>query len=258
MYKLLPQQSKPHDHHFPISERTSTVIVPSEFLSEAVFAGDSFWSLEAAYGRVDGVVKTVTGYCGGTLTKPTYREVCEGRTGHTEAVKITYDNRKISYRSLCDAFWETHDPTNKDFLNFGISTHYRSVIFHSSEEQRKLAQESKIRRQMKLNRRIVTKIIPFDGDFFIAENCHQKYYLQKYCGLCSSLSLRSTEQFAESNIACKLNGILTTDLKVIIDQLATFVKANELSMQIKSACEEIIEDLRRKEEENIPSPKTAS
>lgn len=75
-----------------------------------------------------------------------------------------------------------------------------------NEEQKKQAQESKIRRQMKLNRRIVTKIIALDSEFFVAENLHQKYYLQKSYRVCESLSLRSTDQFVESNIACKLNG----------------------------------------------------
>ncbi|CAK9150676.1 unnamed protein product [Ilex paraguariensis] len=208
MYTLLPKTNS-QISDCPIYETTSTTTIPLEYLCDAVFAGGSFWDVEAAYGCIDGVVKTVTGYCGGTLRKPTYREVCEGRTGHTQAVKITYDNRQVSYRSLCDAFWETHDPTNKDFLNFGISTHLRTVIFYSAEEERKQAHESKIRRQMKLNRRIVTKFIQFEGDFFIAENHHQKYHLQKHYRLCESLSLRSTDHFVQSNIACKLNGYVT-------------------------------------------------
>ncbi|KAL6960970.1 peptide-methionine (S)-S-oxide reductase [Sarracenia purpurea var. burkii] len=252
MYKTLTQQPKSQFHDFPISETQSStpIAAPPGFLYEAVFAGGSFWALEAAYGRVDGVIKTVTGYCGGTLRKPSYREVCEGRTGHTEAVKVTYDKTKASYRSLCDAFWETHDPTNKEFLNFGISTHQRSVIFYSTDEERRKAQESKIRRQMKLNKRIVTKVIPSDGlGFFIAENQHQKLHLQKhYYWLCESLSLRSTEQFAESTIACVLNGILAMDGELIADQLATFVKTQKLSKKTKLACEEIIEDLRKKNE----------
>ncbi|XP_028124151.1 peptide methionine sulfoxide reductase-like [Camellia sinensis] len=249
MYKILSQQPKSQYQDDP---STTTSNVPSEFLSQAVFAGESFWGLEAAYGRVDGVVKTVTGYCGGTLRKPTYREVREGRTGHTEAVKVTYDKRKTSYRSLCDAFWETHDPTNKDFLNFGISTHQRSVIFYKTEEEKRHAQESKIRRQMKLNRRIVTKIIPSEGGdlfFFVAENQHQKYYLQKHYRLCESLGLRSTDQFSESNIASTLNGILAMEQGLIADQLATFVKTHGLLNKTKLACEEIIEDLLRRNEE---------
>ncbi|KAJ0100445.1 hypothetical protein Patl1_21423 [Pistacia atlantica] len=208
MYKVLPQFTT-QTSNIPISAETATqsvTTIPSEFLSEAVFAGDSFLDLEAAFGSVDGVVKTATGYCGGTLKKPTYTEVCEGRTGHTEAVKIIYDKTKISYRSLCDIFWGTHDPPNRNYLNFGLSTHRKSAIYYIKEEERKQAQESKIRRQMKLSKRIVTKIIKFDSYFYVAENQHQKYYLQKYCWLCESLSLRSTVQFVESNIACKLNG----------------------------------------------------
>ncbi|KAF7129921.1 hypothetical protein RHSIM_Rhsim10G0069500 [Rhododendron simsii] len=195
--------------------------------TERILVAESFWDLEAAYGRVDGVVKTVTGYCGGSLRKPTYREVydilknvCEGRTGHTEAVKVTYDKRKVSYTSLCDAFWETHDPTNKEFLNFGISTHQRSVIFYSTEDERRKAQESKIRRQMKLNRRIVTKVIASDGaDFFTAENQYQKYYLQKYYR------------------------IMAMDGGLVIGRLATFIETHELLKKTRLAIEEVIEDL---------------
>lgn len=159
-----------------------------------------------------------------------HSQVCEGTTGHTEAVKVIYDKRRIPYKFLCDIFWEIHDPTNKDYLvssnfssllflvgainrrgyimwqNFGVSTHQRSAIFYSNEKERKEAQESKIRRQMKLNKRIVTKITPSDTDFFVAENQHQKYYLQKKYRVCESLALRSTDQFVESNIGCKLNG----------------------------------------------------
>ncbi|KAF8390100.1 hypothetical protein HHK36_024622 [Tetracentron sinense] len=208
---------------------------------------DNFWGLEAAFGRVDGVVKTATGYCGGTLKKPTHREVREGRTGHTESVKVIYDNRKISYRSLCDLFWETHDPTNKEYLGFGVTTHYRSGIFYVKDNQRKQAQESKIRRQMKLNKRIVTKIIPRDSDFFIAENQHQKYYLQKNFRLCESLNLRSTEQFVESNIACKLNGILAMDGNTVVDNLNRFMRSRALLKQTKLACDRMVEELGRNE-----------
>ncbi|XP_034706161.1 peptide methionine sulfoxide reductase MsrA-like isoform X2 [Vitis riparia] len=243
MYKILPK-THTDGSEFPISESTSRATIPLEFLY-------GFWGLEAAFGRVDGVVKTATGYCGGALKKPSYKEVCEGRTGHTEAVKVMYDKRKISYKSLCDAFWEAHDPTNKEFLNFGLSTHHRSAIFYVNEEQKKQAQESKIRRQMKLNRRIVTKIIALDSEFFVAENLHQKYYLQKSYRVCESLSLRSTEQFVESNIACKLNGILVMEARVIIDELTTFLGSHKVSSQTKLACGEIIEDLRRNDGERI-------
>ncbi|KAF8378674.1 hypothetical protein HHK36_030023 [Tetracentron sinense] len=249
MYKILPQLQSHQIPDSPISESSSMATIPLEFLDEAVFAGDSFWGLEAAFGRVDGVVKTATGYCGGTLKKPTHREVREARTGHTEAVKVIYDNRKFSYRSLCDLFWETHDPTNKEYLGFGVTTHHRSAIYYLKEDQRKQAQESKIRRQMKLNKRIVTKIIPLDSEFFFAENQHQKYYLQKNWRLCESLNLRSTEQFVESNIACKLNGILAMDKKTVADNLKRFMKSFTFSKQVETVCEGMVEDLCRNEEE---------
>nr|DAD31855.1 TPA_asm: hypothetical protein HUJ06_010706 [Nelumbo nucifera] len=250
MYHLLPQ-SKPQVHdNFSLSETTSTgSIIPPEFLHEAVFSGDRFWEIEAAYGRVDGVVKTATGYYGGTLKKPTHREVCEGRTGHTEAVKVVFDTRKVSFRYLCDFFWETHDPTNKLYLNFGIKTHYRSAIFYADEDQRKQAQESKVRQQMKLNKRIVTKIIPGGLDFCLAENQHQKYYLQKKYRLCEILTLRSTEQFVESNTACKLNGILAMDGKTATDWLERLLRSHNLPKQAKLICEGIIEEFSRNDGE---------
>ncbi|XP_043694633.1 peptide methionine sulfoxide reductase A4, chloroplastic-like [Telopea speciosissima] len=244
MYQLLLQPKL----EIPPSETKSTLAVPLEFLGEAAFAGASFWGIEAAFGGVEGVVKTATGYCGGTFRKPSHREVLEGITGHTESVKVIYDTRKITYRSLCDKFWETHDPTNKEYLSFGVSTHYRSAIFYATEEQRKQAQESKIRRQMKLNKRIVTKIIALDySDFFHAENQHQKYYLQRNHWLCGSLNLRSTEQFTDSTTASRLNGILALDGKVAVDELERFMSSTELPKQTMLVCEGIIQDFGGKE-----------
>lgn len=247
-YKLLGR-SKSQDSDNSESENTDNYNIPAEFLCQTIFAGDGFHDLEAAYGRVEGVVKTATGYCGGTIKKPSYREISAGTTGHTEAVKMTYDKRVISYTSLCDFFWTTHDPTNKNFLNFGLSTHLRSAIFCSTEEERKQAQQSKIRRQMKLNRRILTKITLFskeiNSDFFLAENQHHKYYLQKHYRLCESLSLRSTEQFVESYIACKFNGILALDGELILDKLPQLVRTCLLPKQCRFTCDEIIQDLKR-------------
>ncbi|KAH0699095.1 hypothetical protein KY284_013310 [Solanum tuberosum] len=118
-YKLLGR-SKSHDSDNSDSENTvnnnNNNNIPAEFLCQAIFAGDSFYDVEAAYGRFEGVVRTATGYYGGTMRKPSYKDVSEGNTGHTEAVKITYDKRFVSYKSLCDFFWDTHDPTNKNSL----------------------------------------------------------------------------------------------------------------------------------------------
>lgn len=253
MYELLPRISACSDD-LPFNEDPSpNQHFQSQFLHEAIFAGGSFWEIEAAYGSINGVVKTSTGYFGGTLRKPAYKQVCEGGTCHTEAVKVVYDIRRISFTSLCDLFWETHDPTNKEFLNFGLSTHQRSVIFYSKEEERKQAQESKIRRQMRMNKRIVTKILPVgnNSEFFLAENQHQKYCLQKYHRLCGSLELRSTHQFVESTMACKLNGILGMDKEKIVDELETFLKIQELSSQVRRDCKEIIEELTTSKMEKV-------
>ncbi|XP_058088498.1 uncharacterized protein LOC131235355 [Magnolia sinica] len=246
MYKLISQPKS--ENSDACSSQFTSIDVPSQFLQEAVFAGDRFWELEAAFGRVDGVFRTATGYCGGTLRKPTHKEVSEGRTGHTEVVKVIYDKRKISYKSLSSVFWESHDPTNKDYLRFGLDTHYRSAIFYADEEMKKQTQESKIRRQMELNRRIVTKIIPYDPDlFFLAENQHQKYHLQKdYTWLCESLSLRSTEQFVDSHVACKLNGILAGDKNMVVERLRTLMEGCDLPKQTMLILEGIIEDLEKR------------
>ncbi|XP_068636340.1 uncharacterized protein [Aristolochia californica] len=218
---------------------------PVEFLEEGVFAGGDFWNLEAAFGRIDGVVKTATSYCGGTLKKPTHREVIENVTGHCEAVRVCYDKRKISFKSVSNAFWESHDPTNKEYLNFGVDTHHRSAIFYVNEGQRKQAQESKIRCQMKLNKRIVTKFLPYASDFYLAETQNQKYYLQKsHIRLCESLNLRTAEHFANSLLACKLNGILAQrDIRTSVEDLKSFIRSYKLPNQTKLILDELLRDL---------------
>ncbi|XP_021862687.2 uncharacterized protein [Spinacia oleracea] len=244
MYEILPQIND-------FSEIPKTLLqqsqqVPPQFLKAAIFAGGSFMLLEAAFGSINGVIKTSTGYFGGSLRKPSYKEVCAGGTGHTEAVKVEYDSKIISFSSLCDLFWGIHDPTNKDYLNFGLSTHERSVNFYSTEEERKEAQKSKIRKQMGINKRIVTKILSMENsELFLAENQYQKYYLQKHHKLCGSLGLRSTLQFVDSNIACKLNGILgmTLSKEQRVDRLTTFLENQEFLDPAKLDLEAIIDDL---------------
>ncbi|XP_008782320.2 peptide methionine sulfoxide reductase-like [Phoenix dactylifera] len=249
MYKLLPKSSaQMHDDFSFQQEMTSNDLPPPEFLKEAIFAAGSFWELEAAFGRVDGVVRTAVGYYGGIRVKPSYKEVSEGTTGHTEAVKLTYDTRNTSYKSLCKVFWASHDPTNKEYLNFGVNTHYQSAIFYGNEEEKKQAQESKVKQQMQLNRRIVTKILPCQSStnsgFYLAESHHQKYYLQScHLRLCECLNLRSAEQFAGSHLACKLNGIFGGDENTVVDGLKRFAVRCRLPHQIKYVLETIMQEL---------------
>ncbi|KAF3795144.1 Peptide methionine sulfoxide reductase [Nymphaea thermarum] len=265
MYQLLPRQMLEKDDHNQRAATSSSSQIPSQFAEEAIFAAASFWTVEAAFGRVDGVLKTSTGYFGGTLRKPTYREVqnvSNANTGHTEAVKIVYDKRSVSFTSLCEVFWDAHDPTSKEFLSFfipidmkrggyqqfGLTTHLRSAIFYANEGERKEAMQSKVRRQMKLNRKIVTAILPGHSlEFFLAENFHQKYYLQKrHIRLCECLNLRSTEQFVDSHVACKLNGYLGGDPANVDEhkeEQQRLTDGNDISLDAKNMLESILHSL---------------
>ena len=138
--------------------------------------------MQPPYDKVKGVISTAVGYTGGTTENPTYEEVCSGRTGHAEAVEITYDSSQASYSDLLDVFWKNIDPTttNQQFADAG--TQYRTAIFYHSEEQKRLAVASKekLEKSGKFKRAIVTEIIPASL-FYPAEDYHQKYY--KKCPL---------------------------------------------------------------------------
>jgi methionine-S-sulfoxide reductase len=100
-------------------------------LKEIVFAAGCFWGVQAAFDNIPGVISTEAGYTGGTLTNPSYEEVCTGKTGHAEAVKIIYDNQKIPDEELLDVFFQSHDSTSKNRQGFDIGTQYRSAIFYN-------------------------------------------------------------------------------------------------------------------------------
>src|SRR6476659_1512460 len=112
-------------------------------METAIFAAGCFWGVEAAFRELDGVVSTRVGYSGGSRDNPTYRDVCSGRTGHAEAVEVTFDPAKISYDKLLDVFWLNHDPTVTDRQFCDAGSQYRPEIFYSSEEQKRLAEASK-------------------------------------------------------------------------------------------------------------------
>ena len=146
-------------------------------LAVATFAGGCFWCVESDFDRVPGVVKTVSGYTGGTVENPTYEQVTAGGTGHREAVRIHYDPEQVSYERLLHVFWRSVDPTDGggQFCDRGVS--YRSAIFTGSEEERHLAQASKdaIDQSEVLDAPIATTIEPA-GAFYPAEDYHQDYY----------------------------------------------------------------------------------
>jgi peptide-methionine (S)-S-oxide reductase len=153
---------------------------------QATFASGCFWCTEAVFQRVNGVHSVVSGYTGGTTEHPTYQEVCTGRTGHAEAVQVTYDPGVVSYAELLEVFWTTHDPTTLNKQGHDEGTQYRSAIFYHSDEQQRLAEEykKKLDAESVFAAPIVTEIVPFTL-FYPAEKYHQDFYNQnpqhRYC-----------------------------------------------------------------------------
>lgn len=148
-----------------------------EGLEVATFAGGCFWCVEADFDKVQGVVRTISGYTGGQLKNPTYKEVSAGGTGHREAVQIFYDPKKVSYEKLLDVFWHSVDPTDAggQFCDRGPS--YETAVFANSPAQRRLAEASKqkLEKSAVLKKPIVTPI-ETAGAFYPAEDYHQDYY----------------------------------------------------------------------------------
>jgi peptide-methionine (S)-S-oxide reductase len=152
----------------------------------ATLAGGCFWCLEGVFEQLRGVVKVESGYAGGTVANPSYRQVCGGGTGHAEVVQVTFDPAVISYREILDVFFATHDPTTLNRQGPDSGTQYRSAIFYHSPEQKRVGEE----RIAELNAAdiwdapIVTEVVPLEA-FYPAEDYHQGYYRdnpgQPYC-----------------------------------------------------------------------------
>lgn len=168
-------------------------------LQTAVFGGGCFWCLEAVFDRLRGVDSVESGYMGGHVDKPTYRQVCGGDTGHVEVVRVSFDPQQITYGELLDVFFSIHDPTTLNRQGNDVGTQYRSVIFYDSEEQRKEAEQA----VAALNKArvwpdpVVTTIEPATT-FFVAEDYHQEYFAnnssQPYCQLVVSPKVKKLQQ----------------------------------------------------------------
>jgi peptide-methionine (S)-S-oxide reductase len=146
-----------------------------EMRAVATFAGGCFWCTEADFDKVPGVITTTSGYTGGRVANPTYNQVSAGGTGHAEAVEVVYDPSKVSYEQLLSYYWRHVDPTvqNRQFCDVG--NQYRTAIFVHDDEQRKLAEVSKLKIEAKLKQPIYTEIVPA-GPFYAAEDYHQDFY----------------------------------------------------------------------------------
>src|SRR6476469_5203247 len=154
-------------------------------MSKATFAAGCFWGVEAEFRKVEGVLATAVGYEGGTLERPTYEDVCSGRTGHAEAVEVDYDPARVSYDRLLDVFWENHDPTTLNRQGPDVGEQYRSAIFFHDAEQEKAARESKARLEAsgRYRRPVVTAIVPA-STFWRAEDYHQQYLEKRGLATC--------------------------------------------------------------------------
>jgi peptide-methionine (S)-S-oxide reductase len=141
----------------------------------AVLAGGCFWCTEAVFLDVVGVSKVESGYTGGTLANPTYKQVCGGNTGHAEAIRVTFDPEQISYDELLDIFFATHDPTQLNRQGNDVGTQYRSAIFPQNAEQEQKAREAIDRANQAIGGRVVTAIEP-KGEWYPAEDYHQEYW----------------------------------------------------------------------------------
>jgi peptide-methionine (S)-S-oxide reductase len=152
----------------------------------ATLAGGCFWCLEAVFKDLRGVEKVVSGYSGGNVPNPTYYQVCEGTTGHAEAVQITFNPQEVSFKELLEVFFTIHDPTTLNRQGADVGTQYRSAIFYNSPEQKSAAEQviAEMNAAEIWDQPIVTEISPLP-EFYVAEDYHQQYYEQNsnqpYC-----------------------------------------------------------------------------
>ncbi|HPM82120.1 MAG TPA: peptide-methionine (S)-S-oxide reductase MsrA [Candidatus Anammoximicrobium sp.] len=170
----------------PAANEKTREAPPAAETELATFGAGCFWCVEAVFQQLEGVVAVESGYAGGTVENPTYRQVCSGATGHAEVCQIRYDPAKISYDKLLEVFWQTHDPTTLNRQGADVGTQYRSVVFYHDDQQR--AQAEKRKRELDAagiwDAPMVTEISPL-LKFYKAEDYHQNYFRtnpqERYC-----------------------------------------------------------------------------
>ena len=169
-------------------------------MSKATLAGGCFWCLEAVFQQLRGVTMVKSGFSGGKVKNPSYKQVCEGNTGHAESVMIHYDEKIIKYPDLLEVFFNIHDPTTLNRQGNDIGEHYRSAIFYHNQEQKEYATAyiKQIENDKIFNDKIVTQIIPFE-EFFPAETYHDNYYnLNKEQGYCQYVIQPKVNKFQKN------------------------------------------------------------
>lgn len=169
----------------------------TENLAYATFGGGCFWCTEAIFDQLEGVVSVASGYSGGHIKNPGYREVTTGRTGHAEVIQITFDPKVISFNELLDIFFSTHDPTTLNRQGADKGTQYRSAVFYHNENQKRVTEEMilALDQEKVFPNKIVTEVTAFDA-FYEAEEYHQDYYVNnKYQGYCQVVINPKLEKF---------------------------------------------------------------
>jgi peptide-methionine (S)-S-oxide reductase len=203
----LPGRSAPlvvPQTHFVNGRRIVAPFPPG--LSEAVFGLGCFWGAEKLFWQLPGVYSTAVGYAGGYTPNPTYEEVCSGRTGHAEVVRVLFDPKVISYEELLRVFWESHDPTQGMRQGNDAGTQYRSAIYVMNEEQREEAEESKRIYQIRLKaagKGVITTQILDAPTFYYAEDYHQQYLAKNPGGYCPNHSCGVSFKTAELQVGEK-------------------------------------------------------
>ncbi|WP_242673254.1 peptide-methionine (S)-S-oxide reductase MsrA [Niastella yeongjuensis] len=186
-------------------DMTTTTNMVNTATDTATFGTGCFWCTEAIFQELEGVIKSTSGYSGGTVANPTYKEVCTGNTGHAEVIQVVYDPKKITYDELLEVFWKTHDPTTLNRQGADVGTQYRSVIFYHNNEQKEKAEKYKaeLDKSGAFNDPIVTEISPYTK-FYAAENYHQDYYNQNgdqpYCSIVIRPKVEKFEKVFKSKL----------------------------------------------------------
>lgn len=184
----------------PMSSTPATPAAPIKWSGQteiAVFASGCFWCTEAVYEHVPGVKKVVSGYTGGHVVNPTYKQVCEGDTGHAECTRIEFDPAVVSYTQLLELFFDSHDPTTLNRQGADEGTQYRSGVFYVDEKQQAAAEAVKAAAQKNFDDPIVTEISPL-GKFYEAEDYHQDYFKNNpnagYCAFVIKPKVKKLQQ----------------------------------------------------------------
>jgi peptide-methionine (S)-S-oxide reductase len=190
-------QTKQSTMNEPDKNKNTAPLSSTNTLDTATFGAGCFWCVEAVFQRLNGVISVKSGYTGGSVKNPTYREVCSGLTGHAEVCQIVYDNSKVSFDELLEVFWKTHDPTTLNAQGNDHGTQYRSAVFYHNNSQKELALKYKdeINKSGAYPNPIVTEITEL-GVFYPAEDYHQNYFnLNGQEGYCRFVIQPKVEKF---------------------------------------------------------------